>query len=301
MIGSENMMIEGSKNSSVLSQTISARTGLSIIGGMLSRTSITETKETIKLLAPSYYSKPILEKYIANKPILISYTNEPLSAQQQGVLSRAKLLYSNNYGGLYAIYPNQFYSCPEDSLKNIQKSFPNYMEKNNCWVSDSNAFYFLYNLDSLTAKHTMLGTGALQQPKKGYRDVLEFEEYTFSKGVKYELSLWFYNKGVGRIHEIIGMHYFTPEGVNDGWVKFTEAKKSETLFGDWSLIRMEFEVDKPQKIIRLLSAGEKENMDVFFDNILIRDLDINVVQKTVFEGDSVLIINNEVLPFCQNP
>ena len=301
MVGSDNMMVTGSDESGVLSQLISARKNLPIIGGMLSRTSLPETKASIALLSPNYYPKPLLEKFIPNKPILISYTGQELSAEQQDILSRSKLIYTNNKGSLYSIYPDQFYSCPSDTLQDIQRSFAGYKELPNCWVSDSNGYFFLSEFTNQKSEQVLLGNGALQLPKNGYRVLHTFESNTFKKNVEYEFTVWYYNEGAGRVHELIGLHYFTPEGDNAGWLKYTDAKFSETIFGNWSLVRLTFTVDKPQNIIKVLVDGNKKNMDMYYDNLLIREKSLTVVQKTVFKGDSVVVINNNILSFCQNP
>ena len=301
MIGSGNMMVAGTNESAILSQLISARKNLPLIGGMLSRTSIPETKESITLLSPSFYPKPILDKFDPVKPILISYTGQDLSTEQQGILNRSKLIYTNEYGSLHSIFPGQLYTCPADSLKNIQRSFAEYTEHRNCWTSDSTGYYFLSEFNDQKSKHILLGNGAMQQPKNGYRVLGEFKPLTFKKGVEYEFTVWCYNKDEGRIHELIGLHYYTPKSENAGWLTYTNTKFSETIFGNWSLVRIKFTVEKPENIIKVLVEGNRKNMDMYYDNLLLREMSVTVVQKTVFEGDSVIVINNDILPFCENP
>ena len=299
MNGSEDVSIEGTSKSVILSQAVSGRKDIAIIGGMMSRTSISETKRTIELLSPVGYPKSVLDKYDSDKPILVVYTGEELSVNQQSILDRSKPIFRNDYGSLHVIFPSQFYECTDDSVWNITSYDSTLVQRNHIWVSDSSGFVYYEDYDSLGAEFTLFGNGSLVLPKWDFRTLKEFDAFTFESNTNYELSLWFYNHDSSRVKEIIGVHSTTPEGVNDGWLAKTNAKNSETVFGNWSLVKMGFRVDKPENTIRILSAADKKGVHVYYDNLMVRESAVKVVQKTVMKGDSVLIINNEIISFCK--
>jgi hypothetical protein len=235
-----------------------------------------------------------------NKPILVVYTGEELSVEQQGVLERSQLIYKSEYGSLLSILPSDFYHCPEDSLMNLERSFPNYGFRNNVWASDSTGYIFYESYDSFSATKHLLGEGALELSKDWYKNLAEFKPGTYKKDTDYELTLWYYSQDSSRVFQTIGVHAFGIDGKNLGWIKSTNIKNCETIFGEWSLLRLKFRIDRPENVVKIVTAGDEKKTRVFYDNLLVRELTTDVIQKTVMNGDSVLVLNNDIISFCKD-
>lgn len=81
---------------------ISYETGLPLIAGILTRTSISQSKKLIQILSNKHVRKDLLDDLPNEKPILILKQNKvPITLSQQRVIHRAKLLYQTPTISLY--------------------------------------------------------------------------------------------------------------------------------------------------------------------------------------------------------
>lgn len=102
LVGSEKIGLEVGHESLRHAMIGSFSSGLPIVGGAMSRTSIDVTEKTAQLISNSLLPRPILDDFIQDKKILILQSNEPLSAEEKHLLSNAEKVFENNDYQLYS-------------------------------------------------------------------------------------------------------------------------------------------------------------------------------------------------------
>lgn len=102
LIGSEKIGLEMGRVSSEHAMIGSFSSGLPIVGGAMSRTSLDVTEKSAQLISDSLLPRPILDDFIQDKKILILQSNEPLSIEEKRLLSNATKVFENNNYRLYS-------------------------------------------------------------------------------------------------------------------------------------------------------------------------------------------------------
>lgn len=102
LIGSEKIDLERGVNSFHHAMKASFSTGLPIIGGTMSRTSMKVTEKTAQLVSHVLIPRDILKEMDANKKLLILCSNDSLSGEEQRLLAAGELVYESADYRLYS-------------------------------------------------------------------------------------------------------------------------------------------------------------------------------------------------------
>jgi hypothetical protein len=103
LIGSEKISLENGDKSLKHAMIGSFSTGLPIIGGAMSRTSLDVTEKTAQLVANPLFPRPILKEFEKEKNLLLLKSNETLSNEENRLVANADLVFSNSDFQLYSI------------------------------------------------------------------------------------------------------------------------------------------------------------------------------------------------------
>lgn len=103
LIGSEKIGLELGHKSSVYAMKGSFSTGLPMIGGAMSRSSLMVTEKTAQLVADSLLPRPILDDLNPEKKLLLLQSDEPLNSEEQRLIDNSTQLFKNDRYSLHAI------------------------------------------------------------------------------------------------------------------------------------------------------------------------------------------------------
>ena len=279
---------------------ISYHLHLPILGSILSRVSVPESKSLTQIVSAPWYHKPIADQLTRDREILIVRSDEPLTANEAAIIALARPVDSIPGIRLYAIHPDELFKVRSDEvLRAFQGIRRSLVEKNGLLVSDSNATAILVDFEDRPSLKAHRGSGAFTGNKLGVNTVAEIELRGVRLGEEMELSAWMYNGApeslnLGLRLEVVQID---PSGTGNH-VDSTLPNEAETVDGDWSLVIMRFRTlsDDPQIHVRTVCLGYHER-DLILDDLLIRVPKGSVYR--VLEGSaddpSKLFYNNHVI------
>ncbi len=102
LIGSEKIDLDRGVNSFHHAMKASFSTGLPIVGGTMSRTSLSVTEKTAQLVSHVLIRRDILQEMDPHKKLLILCSNDSLSGEEQRLLAAADLVYESAEYRLYS-------------------------------------------------------------------------------------------------------------------------------------------------------------------------------------------------------
>lgn len=117
LIGSEKVGLEKGHKSLQHAMVGSFSSGLPIIGGSMSRTSLQVTEKTAQLVADSLFPRTLLDDIDSEKKLLLLQSDEPLNFEEQRLVSLAEEVYRCNDYTLHSV------SVDEIKLMYSQLSF----------------------------------------------------------------------------------------------------------------------------------------------------------------------------------
>lgn len=103
LIGSEKIGLEIGHKSLLYAMKGSFSSGLPMIGGAMSRTSLGVTEKTAQLVADSLFPRPILDELDQEKKLLLLQSDEPLNLEEQRLIDHSTLIFKNEQYSLHAI------------------------------------------------------------------------------------------------------------------------------------------------------------------------------------------------------
>ena len=103
LVGSEKIGLESGPISMLHSMKGSFSSGLPIVGGAMSRTSLSVTEKSAQLVSHSLFPRPILDEMNPNKKLLLLCSNEALSEEEHRLIANAQEIFRNDAYRLYSI------------------------------------------------------------------------------------------------------------------------------------------------------------------------------------------------------
>lgn len=290
--GSENFSIPVRGDAMLTSTMVSYHTKLPILGGALSRTGIEESRKSIQVISPDFYPKKIERNLQSTKPFLVVKAKGELSSYEIALLHKCKLIYKTYEVSVYKLEADRLFrsSATEEiekfKLLNNQNPrlgiSPYRIDRVYNWknfmVNDTNAFLYFNEFNDRESQETFGGSGAFSGNKKDHLTVAEFGPGTFKANTTYSISAWFYNGGQDALNFWFrfGKEEYNP--VTDVWSEsYVLPEQSQVIFGDWSLVELDFQVADPQNEVSFKTLGKTIDKQFFFlDDILIREKRVDV-------------------------
>ncbi|MCB9185145.1 MAG: hypothetical protein H6601_00195 [Flavobacteriales bacterium] len=147
LVGSEKIGLENGQKSLLHAMKGSFSSGLPIIGGAMSRTSLNVTEKTAQLVADSLFPRPILDEMRDDLKLLLLQSDEPLNREEQRLISLSQPVFSCNEYKLYSVSIDEIkYAYAEmvvipDSVNYSEMNFlkPNCAEKieDRLWTAET--------------------------------------------------------------------------------------------------------------------------------------------------------------------
>lgn len=155
--------------------TLSYHTGLPLTSVFASRTSVDETRLSMQFFSPIKQEKPILDKFIADKPLLVFQDlGEPLPPDESWILEYAKPVYRNDKFSLLAILPKDIATF---SVKQ----------------PECGSIVYSSGFEETKTALAFSGNGALELPHKGINALMDHTAFDQKENAAYRVSFWFEN------------------------------------------------------------------------------------------------------------
>ncbi len=302
-IGSENFGKIGTSKTYYLSMLFSYHLKLPILGNYLTRISIKESRNVMQILSNSFYAKEIAQDITSKKPFLLICSNEKLTENEQTLLNKSHLIKTNEKFSIYEISAAElFENTAKKEFEAYFNAKPHLIAKEGFLFSDTSNFFFYNDFENLKNKITHSGKGSLILNKKGVNKIVQINSFKLDRHKKYTATFWIYNKGQDRINncEIILKNSLGNKIIN---LKTYKPMESETISGDWSMMKMNFSVsDEKEKVTIAIEGFDINNSKMFIDDILICEEQTTVYRELKVESKKVteLFKNNHFMNLDRN-
>ena len=271
-IGSENFGKIGTSKIYYLSMLFSYHFKLPILGNYLTRISIKESKNVMQILSNSFYEKEMAKDISSKKPFLLICSKEELTENEQTLLNKSHLIKTNKKFSIYEIGAKElFENTAKKEFDAYFKAKPHLIAKEGFLFSDTSNFFFYNDFENLKNKITHSGNGSLKLNKKGVNQIFTIEGSHLNVNKKYVASFWLYNKGQDRLNNCEILQKNTSNNITTSLKKY-KPMESEIISGDWSMIKMKFQInDLKEDIIFEFQGFDIENSNMYLDDLFVHE------------------------------
>lgn len=263
------------------------------------RTPILEAKNIMQFFSPPFFEKG-LEKDLPNKkPFLVLYDRQNLNTQEAYYVGQAEKVFEN---GLFILarldHDKVFHVDPQPILDDFVAKKDSLAQLNGFLVSANTdtVIYKSYLNEQDSLKY--LNGGAYEGERLRFNFILDRGQHGLIPGKEYIASYWQYNgkelsTQIGMFREVCDS-----EGNNCQWLESASASSSMVIDGDWSFVEMKFKApENSQTMSFIMKSFEKEDMNFYIDEFMIRPADSEVYQIAEDDqGIKYLVKNGIKLP-----
>ncbi|MDB5283478.1 MAG: hypothetical protein JWO06_2553 [Bacteroidota bacterium] len=262
---------------------VSLFTGLPIICGEMSRTSLIQSLKIANLLSNDLLNKEILKEYPDRKALLL-VAQGGFSDQEQKLVDRANFLFSS--GNI------RYYELPLTAFNDSASSAKNYFSQNKQQLfahqgylsNDSVANVVIQDYETEPKDYAVFGHGA----HYNYKDSSILFDDTLPGGFPkalYEFSIWMYaDRRVPAFPAIVITQLDSLGKKEESYS--TEGKYATNTFGKWVRCQIDFELRNRHNRICITGYGNYAT----YDDFLIRPKTVNVISE--IKNDSMFSFNN---------
>ncbi|MBW8050536.1 MAG: hypothetical protein FVQ77_09395 [Cytophagales bacterium] len=288
-MGSEKLYIERGGGSLFEACKASYNTGLPMVSGFMSRTSISQSLKQAQLISSDLIKKDILKDYKSDKPLLLITTNETLNIAENKLVSNSQFIYKNDIVNIYKLPLGAF----KDKLAETRLFFKNckdslYKSKNYLSLQQTKSI-IIRNYDDKQADHTLFGSGAL------YKENGEIEIYNQTIPLNKEkqlgkfdpmtlnASLWFYADNQFSAFPLLKYFQYNQDNQIIEQVDINP-KFSTEIYKNWVRVDHIFTLYNKNNRIKFLIIWDH----ILVDEFLIKPLDVHVFNHIDKNGSFVM-------------
>jgi hypothetical protein len=301
-LGSENIWIAPKCENLANTMLVSIKTGIPIVDIYYSRTSISQSYNSIQLTGEPYRHANLLNDCHNEKPFLIVKSNcDSYSNDENKLVSLGDFLYKNDKFSLYKVSYNSILHW-SDSLYNKTKeefSSKKLNKFNDIYSSDSEKDFVYLSFDNNKChENPYLGNGCLSLETKGYQQIYNEGIPNCDTSKQYIISFWYGNILTDlfmRSTLIVTLADSTGKTYHEDWLGIGSCFK--ILDNNWALIEVKFKFKYPNDKLRLtLKSSNKLEGNFLVDELIIRKENCRIY-KLYKEG---IIKNNRYYIKTQN-
>ncbi len=273
------------------SMMLSYHTSLPMMNAYLSRPSITEGRNISQIFTNTRITKNVEADLTDKRPFLIYHTGEDLHSLEQQLLDRAELSYSDSFGDFYLLSYENLFPEPEP----IELLFPDSLRAeltfNNGGFSTTPEALVHQSFEDSPSEITFSGIGAFSCLNSGRYEIYRFEPVIDSVE-NYELSLWYFNNNIRQTYANIELQIIQ---TNSPPVStYHNPFHTEVIYGNWSLVSIQFRLDKNQSAMVFVNAGTPVRDSIYIDDLLIRPTGVHVFREYTILGNPVFLKDNRI-------
>ncbi len=291
--GSESYSRPRNDETARASIIFSYNTNIPLVCTNLTRVSVQESKNIVQLVSPDFYEKEIQKHLPDNRPFLVLRSSDGITGYEEAILKKCKPLYLSNEISLYSLQKSElFRSSAREVIAGFRESENRMFQKDGFYLTKDSSFLYYNDFENGKSEKPFRGKGGLQTVKKDKNVLAEFGPGTFAAGKKYNVNTWMFNGMPDALNMWFRFIVEEYDETTDTWTSTTQfPEHSEVIFGDWSLVELDFEVKNPQSRIYIVTIGSKDAKGpLFIDDLLIREEGTDVYRMSV--DNSSLFYNN---------
>lgn len=264
LIGSEKIGLEKGHQSLLHAMKGSFSSGLPIIGGAMSRTSLEVTEKTAQLVADPLFPRLILDDMDDGQKLMLLQSQESLSQEEKRMTELAEKIFECEGYKLYSV------SIPE--MKNVYSEIAS-----SCAATETTKPQYI--LPTEFERSDQLLWGAASYEIKAGSILLDS---VFSKTETLNLSYWVQ---IDQSKELLPDRKFTIDGEQ---IKLSRVGSNPNLFDGWFLVAENLKTEPGKRhIFSIYSRGE------VISRIMLREANETISHR---EANEKLFVNNIPLP-----
>jgi hypothetical protein len=295
-IGSESFSRPVQDKIERLSMLVSAYKKLPIIGAYLTRTSIPESKNSVQLMSPAFYPKKIEQDIPNEKPFLIVASRENKTKYEQELISRGEMIFTSNDYSFYKIEKNVLFKNTYDEELKKYRTLKTKLKSQQGFLTDQPGSFIFYNdFETSPSKIAFESKGAYSGIKKGKNEFASLKPNSLEKDKTYVVSAWMYNNHKDALNLWFRFMVEEYDEPNNLWYTTTAFPEfSEVIYGNWSLIELEFQIQDPKNKVFIVSKGkDNSKADLHLDDLLIYEKGVLIYKVKRAGSSPVLFKNNQ--------
>lgn len=252
---------------------ISFHLELPILGSILSRVSVPESKSLTQLVSAPWYPKPIERSIEPERPILIVRSEEPLSANEDMIIANASLIGAVGSIRLYSITPAQlFRDTRDEELERFASLRPSLFVRNGLLLSDTLSTVHYLDFDDTPHPTALAGAGAFTAPKHGVNSLGRFSMTGIRAGDTIMATAWFFNGTPEALN-----HGLRLEAVDGDHVSRILPNEAENIDGQWSLVEFPIVAKHDDPTVELRTVcNDYLGRELIIDELYLRRSDQDV-------------------------
>lgn len=282
------------------SMTFAYHSKIPLMGCYSTRLSIPESKNKLALLSPPFYPKKLKEDISDDRPFLILYSHNELSAAESYILNKAKKLFSSNEFSLFRISKEQlFENTANQEISDFVEIENSLIPNNGFLCSDSNALIAYRSFDTLDAEYTYRGKGAWQSKKEGVHILYEIMPDRLDENQEYTVSVWMRNEWDNYGQDYLNCNFIVEEIDENGtveYIAFTNPIHNFIFNDSWSMVEVTFKPSNVQNKINILYTGGEKPKDAiyFIDDLIIYKTGAKIyrIEQKNHLGDIIELFKN---------
>ncbi len=278
LLGSEKLSISSSANFS--SMRFSLESGLPLVCGQLSRTSISQSYKISNLLSHSYLKKGIINDYLNQKPLLLTIGGNDLTNNEKLLIEKGAFLFEEDGVKFFKLPFSAFKDSTKEIKQLVSSNFQS-LKRHPDYISDSEVPNVVYK----TILNNDFGSNNVKQFPDNvslYDGVVPFGDMQ----TQYEFSVWLYTGKEFPDLPVVYFKQFDSTGTNLLSSIPLEGKYSNNTFGDWVRVSTEFKLQNKNNRINVTGKNPFSS----YDELMIRPSGVSVI--TSYKNDSVFQFNN---------
>jgi hypothetical protein len=139
-------------------------------------------------------------------------------------------------------------------------------------TNDTSSYFYFNGFENNNFHFSMTGRGIYKGFKKNYNKLVHIEKNTLEPGQSYTASFWMYNEGENFGQDMLNSMFILQEKTNNvvNWAKIVNPAYSPVISDDWSLVEMEFSLDKSNTEVDFILKGDDlSEKPVYIDDFMI--------------------------------
>jgi len=267
-----------------IAMSASIQTGLPLINGMLSRTSLQQSFKSIQLVSNTFIDKDIIQELPSKKPLLLLVAGDKLHYYEKNLILKGKLIYKNAEVALYSLPLMAFAATAKtEALAYFKIHKSKLFQKGFIYRAEPKENFVFSTFYQYLSDKWLFDKGALTA-KKG-PVIIYNEQIPNTRELKepYRCSVWI-NLNTKSPLGILAYNQFDANG------KLVDHKKVDVsscveIYKDWVNVSFKFILQNPQNKIRLEVTGD----NIIVDELLILPSKLNIYYLTTNQD---VIYNN---------
>ena len=274
--GSENFRTVETLPIMTSSMSLSFASGLPLVSVQMSRTSLSQSLQTVSLVGERLVSSEIIHQHENEHWLLMIDPNIELPYHQTKLVASATFVFEQDGYQLFDLHAKTLNDLVEMNTDFAKSMTDSSFRLNNpiTFISDKYIYFNSLDLDSLKTNRAFNGIGAKEFDRMNWFPLLPRGTYIDSIQ-RYELSFWVY---AGDQHAVNTQIWFW-ERKNDEELLFEATEIGDhitAIIGKWALVSYPLTPQTNQSDFEVLLHRDGPSMKVLIDEILFKPSNLNV-------------------------